>query len=265
MTKTPGNREVPEAAPAGETRPAAVEACLLSAWERVLSKLCGPLLVGKLTPEVVHDINNLLTGILGYAELLNMKPIQDEGVKKGLETISFSAEKCKVLLGRMAALAREESPPVPLGDLHAALEEALELRRCAFRHQQIEVVKDPASNLPPLTLDGLRLQKILLWLFLAAEEALGGREEGRRITIQSRFEPEKGCVSILLIANGFGVNLSAWRRLLTPEGPLTAEDLDGPFWLRQVGLWVEELGGTVELRMEEGEGPIFDLCFPVIR
>lgn len=249
--------------PVGESRPAAGESGLPSAWEKMLSRLSGPILVGKLTPEVVHDINNLLTGILGYAELLHMKPIQDEGVKKGLETISFSAEKCKVLLGRMAALAREESPPMPLGDINTALEEALELRRCAFRHQQIEVVKDPASNLPPLTLDGLRLQKILLWLFLAAEEALAGKEEDRRITIQSRFEPEKKCIFILLSANGRESDFLPWETYWDRGAYPDDEDREIFFLLDQARRGIDQMGGTLELKAENGQGPVFVLRLSV--
>ena len=61
-------------------------------------------MIGKITPEVIHDINNHLTGILGYAELLSMKKIEDESIKKGLKNISFSAEKCKDIAGQYLVL-----------------------------------------------------------------------------------------------------------------------------------------------------------------
>ena len=66
-------------------------------------------MIGKITPEVIHDINNHLTGILGYAELLSMKKIEDESIKNGLKNISFSAEKCKNLLANILSLSRQES------------------------------------------------------------------------------------------------------------------------------------------------------------
>ncbi len=70
-------------------------------FKKCFDRLSALAMIGKITPEVIHDINNYLTGILGYAELLSMKKIEDESIKNGLKTISFSAEKCKNLLSNI--------------------------------------------------------------------------------------------------------------------------------------------------------------------
>lgn len=222
----------------------------------------GALLTGKIAPEVVHDINNLLTGILGYAELLNMKPLADEGVRKGLETISYSAEKCKVLLGRLVSLTREEIPQ-PLADINAGVQEALELRRCAFRHQQIEVTQHLSPNLPPMLTDGILLARVLLTLFLLSEKALAGRSEGKRMDIQTRFDLERKRVSVLVFANGVQGGLSDWTRLPETAESWNEEDLDSFLSLRQAQIWVGQMEGTLELGWEAGEGPLFSLHLPV--
>ncbi|MFN3481373.1 MAG: histidine kinase dimerization/phospho-acceptor domain-containing protein, partial [Thermodesulfovibrionales bacterium] len=53
--------------------------------------------LGLLVSGVAHEINNPLTGIIAYAELLNMR-VKDEEVKKDLEKILHSAERCKKIV-----------------------------------------------------------------------------------------------------------------------------------------------------------------------
>ncbi len=154
-----------------------------SQFQKSFDRLSALAMIGRITPEVIHDINNHLTGILGYAELLSMKKIEDESIKNGLKNITFSAEKCKVLLANLLSLSRQESAFVRFGDVNEIIEKTIDLRRCALRHQQIEVVMDLRNKIPTIAVDVVKLQKIFLNLMFKAEEALEQRVEGRKIVI----------------------------------------------------------------------------------
>jgi signal transduction histidine kinase len=223
----------------------------------------GPLaLIGKITPEVIHDINNLLTGILGYSELLAMKTTEDEGLKKGLNTISFSAEKCKVLLGRILSLSRPEGA-VRFGDVNEWLEETLDLRRCALRHQQIEVVKEFSTPLPVISADGICLQKAVLYLIFIAEEALTGRAEGRKILLKTVFEPQNQTISIELSANAGSMDFIDLSSLHQNRFEAEIREKEKLYGIMEAKHWIEKMGGTLNLETDRSEGPFFSIRLPV--
>ncbi len=69
---------------------------------------------------------------------------------------------------------------IHLGDVKEIIEKTIELRRCALRHQQIELALDLGNKIPALVVDGIKLQKALLNLIFKAEEALEQRPEGKK-------------------------------------------------------------------------------------
>ncbi|MEW6187348.1 MAG: HAMP domain-containing sensor histidine kinase [Thermodesulfobacteriota bacterium] len=233
-----------------------------SELQKILSQWSPLALIGKITPEVIHDINNLLTGILGYSELLSMKTLEDEGLKKGLNTISFSAEKCKVLLGRILSLSRPEGS-ARFGDVNEWLEETLDLRRCALRHQQIEVVKEFSAPLPVISADGTCLQKALLSLIFVAEEALAGQDGERKIILRTAFEAQNQTISIKFIANGVGMDFARLARLLRTWTEAETMEQEKYFGVQEAKQWIEKTGGTLALETDQNQGPVFIIRLPV--
>lgn len=232
-------------------------------FQKYFEQFCALAMIGKITPEVIHDINNHLTGILGYAELLSMKKIEDESIKKGLKTISFSAEKCKVLLANVLSLSRQESCAVRFGDVNEIIEKTIELRRCALRHQQIEIIRDLRNKIPTVAVDGVKLQKIFLNLLFKAEEALEHRPEGREIVFKTNFDSLNHIVVITISANGFGVSPDRLARIfeLFPEDE--SMDPENGIALQEAMRWIGELGGTLKIEPVKGEGPVFVVLLPV--
>jgi signal transduction histidine kinase len=220
-------------------------------------------MIGKITPEIIHDINNYLTGILGYAELLSMKKIEDEGIKNGLANISSSAEKCKTLLANLLSLAHQESSLDRFGDINEIIEKTLELRRCALRHRQIELSMDLGSKIPAVSLNGITLQKALLNLMFKAEEFLEKRPEGKKIILKSIFDSPNNTVAITISANGFGISrdpLAHHFELVPAEEPMEPEN---NFDLQEVKHWISEMEGSLIIESKKGEGPVFVVHLPI--
>jgi signal transduction histidine kinase len=232
-------------------------------FKKYFDRLSALAMIGKITPEVIHDINNYLTAILGYAELLSMKMIEDESIKNGLKNISFSAEKCKILLANILSLSRQEPSLVRFGDVNEIIERTIDLRRCALRHQQIELAIDLGNKIPSLAVDGVNLQKALLNLMFKAEEALEQRPEGRKITFKSLFDSLKNTVVITISANGFGMSRDHLARifeLFPTEEPMEPEN---GFTLQEARQWISAMEGSLIIEPKTGEGPVFEVLLPV--
>jgi C4-dicarboxylate-specific signal transduction histidine kinase len=220
--------------------------------KRQLSAHKDLILIGKLTPEVVHDINNYLTGILGYAELLSMKPIQDEGVKRGLKNITLSAEKCRELLSHLSGLIRQERSLASQGNINEAVEKAVLLRQCALRHKQITLEKSLGDNLTVNSGFGVNLEKALLALIFYIEDVLEKKEKDRKITIETG---SKGFDRIIIRLHVFAEEeaFSALLKHMMEEKDAVPEDCLLGVGLLEALDWIKTLGGTLETeRMAEG-------------
>ena len=232
-------------------------------FQKYYHQISALAMVGKITPEVIHDINNYLTGILGYSELLSMKKIEDESIKNGLKNISFSAEKCKVLLANLLSLSRSETSAVHLGDVNEIIEKTIDLRRCALRHQQIEIVRDLKPKIPAVSVNVIELQKAVMHLIFIAEEALEHRNEGKKIFFKTHFDSQNHNVIMTISANGWGVSPERFSHIYQLFS--TAESV-GPgtgIWLKEAQQWIGDLGGTVTVEPVKGEGPCFIIRLPV--
>jgi two-component system, NtrC family, sensor kinase len=232
-------------------------------FQKYFEQFCALAMIGKITPEVIHDINNHLTGILGYAELLSMKKIEDESIMKGLKNISFSAEKCKILLANVLSLSRQESSRIHFGDVNEIIEKAIDLRRCALRHQQIEVIKEFKNKIPTVAVDVVKLQKAILNLMFEAEKALEHRPEGRKIVFKTNIDSLNHTVVITISANGSGMSPDPLARIFELFPAAESIDPENGIALKETIRWINEIGGTLKIEPEKGEGPVFVVLLPV--
>jgi signal transduction histidine kinase len=220
------------------------------------------IMIGKLTPEVVHDINNYLTGILGYAELLSMKKIQDQSIKNGLQNIYISAEKCKDLLAHLIALTRSENSVITPGNLNALVEEAIVLRNCALRHKQIVVFKDLGNDLPAIPIQGNKLEKALLALIFYAEDTLEHKENNnRKITFKTSYQAPGPALLRLEVTASKEVSMDLLATMKSKEYVQGETSLG--VGLPEAMAWVQALGGSLEVELMEEEGFSFLIHLPL--
>jgi len=232
---------------------------LLKKW---LSQYNELIMIGRLTPEVVHDINNHLTGILGYTELLSMKKIEDESIKKGLQNIYISAERCKELLSNLTSLSRQESSMIRLESLNEVIEKMIVLRNCALRHKQITVLKELGHDIPAVPLPGNKLEKVLLSLIFYAEEALEQREKDRKLTFKTVFQAPDEAI-IVMALNGPEKTFTYLSNLFGSNPTSEKEDLITGFGQKELEQWLGKLGASLELKREGEEGFLFVIHLPV--
>ena len=235
-----------------------------SQFKKYYDRLSALAMIGKITPEVIHDINNHLTGILGYSELLSMKKIEDESIKNGLKNITLSAEKCKDLLANILDLSRQGTSTIHLGDVNEIIEKTIELRKCALRHQQIEIIRELKTKIPTISVDVIKLQKTLLNLIFKAEEALEFRPEGKKIIFKTDMTSQKPIEVIITIsANGLGMSPDRPDHILDSLPGAEFEEPDKMISLKETQQWIDDLGGTLKIESVGGEGPAFVIHLPV--
>ena len=128
--------------------------------------------VGRLAAGVAHEINNPLTGVLAFADMMRDKENMDEQDRQDLELIIRETKRVREIVRGLLDFARETPFVQKPMDINELIRQTLRLlgKREAF--QNIYMVEDLGDNLPLVSVDRNQLQQVLLNLTLNACEAM---------------------------------------------------------------------------------------------
>jgi len=124
--------------------------------------------VGELSAGVAHEINNPLTGVIGYAELLMQEDVP-EHIKNDLEIIRDGAKRVASIVKGLLTFARQTKPERTVVDINQVIEVCLRLRAYELKTSNIKVVTNLAPDLPLTIADPGQLQQVFLNLLINAE------------------------------------------------------------------------------------------------
>jgi signal transduction histidine kinase len=129
--------------------------------------------VGRLAGGVAHDFNNMLMGILGYADLCRDSLPAEHPMRSDLDEITKCANRSAELTRQLLAFARKQIIQPKVLDLNDAVSGMLTLLQKLIG-ENIKVTWMPGANPPPVKLDPSQVDQILTNLFLNARDAIGG-------------------------------------------------------------------------------------------
>jgi two-component system NtrC family sensor kinase len=225
--------------------------------------------IGQLVAGVAHELNNPLTSVIGYAQLLHDEvreqpageSLNRESVAQDLQRIAEESERAAKIVRNLLAFARQQSAARGLVDPADLCERTLALREYALRSSGVEVVKEFPHDMPALIADGHQLQQALLNLILNAEHALRGRPSPV-LRVGVRYVKEARAIEMFVGDTGHGMDEVTLGRIFDPF-----------FTTREVGEGtglglsicygiVRDHGGHIAVQSHPNEGTTFSLLLP---
>ena len=160
--------------------------------------------VGQLVSGVAHEVNNPLTAILGFADLLLENPEVPESARKDLRVILQEAQRTKQIVQNLLSFARQVPPQRKPVQLNTILRRTLDLRAYDFRSRGVEVVETLDPGLCPVIGDAHQLQQVFLNILNNAYDAV--RDIGRPARLEIRTGNLGKLAEVTFRDNGHGVS-----------------------------------------------------------
>jgi PAS domain S-box-containing protein len=219
--------------------------------------------LGEVVAGVAHELNNPLSGVVGYAELLRTQA-SDPAQIRDLERIVESAMRCQKIVFKLLSFARKHAPEKKYQSLNDCVAKVLDLKSYHLRSSQIETRLELHPNLPETSFDFHQIDQVILNVLNNAEQAI--RSVRRSGTISLRTGVEGDEVYLEVEDDGPGVPDDVRDRVFDPffttkdYGQGTGLGLSVSYGIAQ------EHGGRIELLPRHaGSGTRFRLWLPIIQ
>lgn len=232
--------------------------------------------IGALAGGVAHDLNNILTGIVSYPDLLLLNMPPDSPYRKAILTIQQSGKKAAAIVQDLLTLARRGVAVKDAANLNTLITEYLstpEHKKLMSSRSAINVNLELAADLQNIAGSPFHLTKAIMNLVANGAEAIVDngtitiRTENRTIseTASDKSNLMAGNYAVLTISDtGVGIPKNNLNRIFEPFFTNKKMGRSGTgLGLAVVWGTVQDHNGYIELQSQEGEGTTFTLYFPV--
>ncbi len=222
--------------------------------------------MGNLLAGVAHELNNPLTVIVGYAELLrervrHLVSTAPAKVEAAAEQIDVAAHHCSRIVRNFLALARKHPPERQRVALNQIVADTVDLLAYPFRTDSVTVTLDLAADLPDLWADQHQLKQVVVNLLTNAHHAM--RQTGmRRLTLMTRHDPAHGRVRLSVADTGPGIPPAIQARIFEPFFTTKPVGEGTGLGLSLCHGIVESHGGAITVESEPGHGATFIIELP---
>jgi PAS domain S-box-containing protein len=215
--------------------------------------------LGQLAAGVAHEINNPLTGILFYANLILEKIDDHDPIKSDLEFIVEDANRCKGIVKSLLVYSRKTDSCKSIVHINTLVETSLNLTRDQKIFGNIHIVKELSDEMMLLNADANKLHQVIINLVINAADAMEGKGT---LTIRTYRDKRLRKVYLEIEDTGCGIPRENLTRIFDPffttkqVGKSTGLGLSITYGI------VEEHGGKIRVKKTGPEGTTFILEFP---
>jgi len=213
--------------------------------------------VGQLAAGVAHEINNPLSSILLYADVLCQEiPAQNAQQCQDLQMIVKEAKRCRTIVNDLLSFSRQNEVLAQPTDLNALLEEVVEEIEIHERFRGVGIRMDLDPGLPLIEADPFQLRQVFWNLMNNAADAMPG---GGMLTLRTKRGPWSGLITAEVQDTGEGISEENMKKLFTPFFTTKALGKGTGLGLAIIYGIVKMHRGEIGVQSQVGQGTTFTL------
>jgi two-component system, NtrC family, sensor kinase len=216
--------------------------------------------VGQFVAGVAHELNNPLTTVIGFADVLASDETNEKN-RRHLELVVKSAHRCHKIVHSLLSFARQHAPERRIVEVNSLVDDVIDIMAYDLRTSNITVVKEYGSELPSLMADAHQLQQVFVNILSNARQAIEPFRRDGSIIVRTRRTGS--VVRIELQDNGPGIRAESLSKIFDPffttkpVGKGTGLGLSLSYGI------IQEHGGKITVQSEVGQGATFVIELPV--
>ncbi len=212
--------------------------------------------IGELASNVAHEINNPLTSILGYAELIREER-DVESIMRDVEIIEKESMRARDIVQQLLEFSRKRPLEIKQVDINKLIKESVSLINVQIKDARIRIL-EKYSDLPFITGDPNQLKQVFLNIISNSVDAM--QATGGNITIMT--DKINSSVNVEISDNGQGIPSDVLPRIFEPFFTTKKEKGTG-LGLSITYKIIQSHKGKIEVRSDEGKGTKFTISLPV--
>ncbi len=230
--------------------------------------------IGQLASGIAHDFNNLLMGMIGFGQLLQLRPGMSENSKRDLEQIVGLGQKAANLVRQVLDFSRKSVSQRTPFDLSLFVKETTKFLQRTIPesiHISLDTTPDPSGYL--VEADPAQIRQVIMNLALNSRDAMpqGGELLIRlsRLTIKSANErpvadlPPGEWLQLSISDTGTGISKETMQHIFEPF--FTTKDVGRGTGLGMAQVYgiIKQHNGSIDVKSTEGQGATVSIFLPV--
>ncbi len=218
--------------------------------------------IGEFVAGVAHELNNPLTSVIGFTELLKNSDVTEQ-TRGSLKHISSSAERCQKIVKSLLSFARQHAPERQSVNVNSIVDAVIEILAYELRTSNIIVTTDLDQNLPAVIGDAHQLQQVFLNMVNNARQAIESHRTSGNIHVTSHLDGDT--VRVRFLDDGPGIAPENVKKLFTPffttkpVGKGTGLGLSVSYGM------IKEHGGNIVVDSNPGKSTTFTIELPAAK
>jgi len=218
--------------------------------------------VGEMASGIAHEINNPLTGVIGYAQLLMQRQDIPEDIKKDLKVINDGGQRVAGIVNKMLTFARQYKPQRDYVSINDLIANTLALRAYELKTHNIKVITRLDPELPATIADGGQLQQVFLNLIVNAETEMSLAHDKGRLSIKT--EKIDNAIRISFKDDGPGIAKENMDKIFNPFFTTREVGEGTGLGLSMCHGIIAEHNGQIYAKSKSGKGATFIVELPIV-
>jgi PAS domain S-box-containing protein len=216
--------------------------------------------VGEMAAGIAHEINNPLTGVIGFSDMLMERELPQD-MREQVEIIADGSRRVADIVKRLLTFARQNKPVRAMVNINDLIANTLNMRSYVLKTNNINVITEYDETLPLITIDPGQIQQVFLNLIVNAEYSMKKTGKPGELRIKTKKLNDK--ITISFRDNGLGISEENMKRLFQPFFTTKPVGEGTGLGLSLSRSIIIEHSGTISVESELNEGATFQIELPI--